>query len=180
VCTLRDVPSSMAFRLGLVVALLPTVACRSEGDGAQAPSAQREVASASVLNNRGVELLREGIQAQASGDEDLAAQAFRAALDCLEQAIRSAREGEGRDDDRAWANKAYLLWRMQRWDAAAAAAAQVRRINPEYVLHPLFVEAMAAAAHPVAPATPAETEYVRKLTNAAGGDYNNERDPFEE
>ena len=146
-------PPSIAARLVVIAVAMAAAACSSDGDGSRVPD-PAAARKAIALNNRGVELLRQGAQEHQRGDTDTARVAFRAALTCFEDAIRRRADYDTRGYDRAWANKSYALWRMDRLDESAAAAAETRRINPSYEFNPLFVDKMTAAGHPIAPPSP--------------------------
>ncbi len=113
----------------------------------------------SALNNRGIALLALGRFAKDQGRADDRDRNMKTALESIEKAITvaAARYGEGyRGYARGWANKAYVLWQMKRFDDAAAAATEARRIQPAYILNRYFVEDMANAGHVFAPPAPAE------------------------
>jgi len=138
----------------LLVAALGAASCRSSADdrpsGAIETSDSRET-PAYALNNEAVALLRSGVEANLAGRSDEARGLWRAALERADDAIGAAARSHGPDYagyDKAWANKAYALWRLDRIDDAVAAATQVRRINPAYVFHPAFVAALSSFVPP--------------------------------
>ena len=110
-----------------------------------------------ALNNRAMALLNLGRNAKRAGRAEDADRDLRAALASAEKAVSLASTRYGPDYPgyaRGWANKAYVLWALGRMDDAAAAASKARSIDPAYVLNDAFVNALAAAGHPIAPAAP--------------------------
>lgn len=110
-----------------------------------------------ALNNLAIAHLRLGVGAKHDGRAEEADRNLRLALESAEKAIAIAADRFGADYpgyDKAWANKAYVLWHMGRLDDAAAAAARTRKIDPSYTFNTMFLAAMADANRPIAPAAP--------------------------
>jgi tetratricopeptide (TPR) repeat protein len=105
-------------------------------------------------NNLAIAYLRLGVQDKIAGRADQSDKNFVKALASAEKAISVAKAKYGRDYAgyaKAWANKAYVLWQMDRMADAAAAGMKVREIEPGYVLHPPYLAEMARAGHPIPP-----------------------------
>jgi tetratricopeptide (TPR) repeat protein len=103
-------------------------------------------------NNRAIANLRVGITSALDGRAPEADERLKAALADAETAIRLSLERFGPPGyDKGWANKAYVLWKMNDFAGAAGAAAETRKINPAYVFNPLFVASMEANGRPIPP-----------------------------
>ncbi len=101
-------------------------------------------------NNRIVARLRLGILAKESGDRIRAKEYLNGAVDSADEALRLRPKYP-----KAWANKAYALWQLDRLDDAEQAVSRAREIHPGYVFDPTFLAAMKAAGREIdPPATP--------------------------
>ena len=105
-----------------------------------------------ALNNRAIAYLRLGVVAKRQGRAPASDELLKSALGDANAAIALSLERFGPPGyDKAWANKAYVLWNMGDFDGAAAAASEARKINPAYVFNAGFLSAMEAKGHPVPP-----------------------------
>ena len=110
--------------------------------------------NANALNNRATALLRMGNLALVQGRTAEGRKHLEEALTSVEKAIEVVKTRYRGEYPMGWANKAYILWKLERIDDAVAAAGKARELDPSYVLGPEFVEAMAKAGHPIAPPAP--------------------------
>jgi len=110
-----------------------------------------------ALNNRAIASLRLAIAAKRAGHAEESARLLASALEDVEKAIATdvaRRPPSYPGYPRGWANKAYVLRWMERFDDAERAAKKVREIDPSYVLNADFVMKMAETGHPIAPPAP--------------------------
>ena len=105
--------------------------------------------SPKAFNNRAIALLRLGIAAKQAGNAPAAQDRLTEALDSLEQALAIQPQYPI-----GWANKAYVLWWLERLPEAREAALEARKVNPGYRFNRDFVTALEKAGTPLPP--PAE------------------------
>jgi tetratricopeptide (TPR) repeat protein len=102
--------------------------------------------SPKALNNRAIAQLRLGIGAKQDSNAPAAVEHLEDALASVETALRVQPEYPI-----GWANKAYILWHLDRMEAAHAAALEARRLDPGYRFNRQLLQALADAGTPLPP-----------------------------
>lgn len=97
------------------------------------------------LNHRGIAKLRLGLTAAAAGRADEARTHLEAALADTTKAVEVWRARSGREYARAWANRAYVLWKLGRLDEADESRRKCLEAKPEYEFNAEFLSALKAA-----------------------------------
>jgi tetratricopeptide (TPR) repeat protein len=109
---------------------------------------------ASAQNNRSVALIRLGISAQRSGRGEEAKKRLEEGLATAIRARDAWFEQSEREYAKAWANRAYALWQLDRMADAQTAAEKARESEPSYVFAAPFLSAMTAAGRTLPPPAP--------------------------
>lgn len=102
--------------------------------------------SPKAFNNRGIAQLRLGIGAKQAGNAPKAHDHLTAALASLDSALEIQPEYPI-----GWANKAYVLWWLDRLGDARVAAMEARKLEPRYRFNGDFVRALDEAGTPLPP-----------------------------
>lgn len=92
-----------------------------------------------ALNNYAVALMRLGLAHRGNREMRDADKRLQEALDALELNIR-----KHPNNVKAWANKSYVLWQMDRLDAAFESAVRTRELEPDYTFNPGLLQAFEA------------------------------------
>jgi tetratricopeptide (TPR) repeat protein len=94
------------------------------------------------LNNRSIAHLRMGMLAREAGRADECEKHLLSAVASADEGITSWRDRTGKEYAKAWANRAYALWQLDRLDDAAESARKALATEPGYTLSPRFVAKM--------------------------------------
>lgn len=103
----------------------------------------------SARNARSIAVLRLGVVSALAGRVAEANQFYEQAVADATRAADSWRRATGREYARAWANRGYALWKLDRLDEAFAAAKKARETIPSYDFNDQFEASLAASGRPI-------------------------------